>query len=253
MLTKRIIAALDIRNGRTVKGIQFDSIRDAGDPVELALRYANEGIDELVFLDIDATYEERGTFLSLVRRIAEVINIPFTVGGGVRSVKDVRALLGAGADKVFINSAALLNPALISILADEFGSQCIVVAIDTRWDDLSEMWRVYRSGGRIPTQWNAVDWAKEAARRGAGEILLTSMNHDGEKCGFANDITALLTRTLTIPVIASGGAGSSSHFEEVFSLGRADAALAASVFHFGEISVGNLKEYLYENGISVRR
>ena len=253
MLTKRIIAALDIRGGRTVKGIQFESIRDAGDPVELAIQYSSEGIDELVFLDIDATHEGRRTFLSLVRDVAKVISIPFTVGGGVRSKDDVRALLSAGADKVFINSAAVADPDLISTLSKEFGSQCVVVAIDTRRDDVEGDWKVYVRGGRTRTELGALAWATEACERGAGEILLTSMNHDGEKKGFALDITMAISKSLPIPVIASGGAGELSHFKDVFHEGSADAALAASVFHFGEISVRDLKEYLYDNKISVRR
>ena len=250
MLTKRIIPCLDVRDGRTVKGVHFTDIRDAGDPVALAKAYAAARADELVFLDITATLEGRKTFLSLVEQIALEINIPFTVGGGVSSVADVRALLHAGADKVSINSAAVRNPELISELADAFGSQCVVVAIDTRYT--GGEWKVCVRGGTEETPLLATAWGKEAQARGAGEILLTSMNNDGAQNGFALDITAQLAKTLNIPVIASGGAGTCHHFLEVFDLGAADAALAASVFHFGQIRIEDLKKYLNQHGVPVR-
>ena len=251
MLSKRIIPCLDIKDGQTVKGIQFENLRSAGDPVELARAYAAQGADELVFLDITATHEGRTTFVELVRRIAHVLDIPFTVGGGISSVEQVQALLQAGADKVSINSAAVRRPELISELAQTFGSQCVVVAIDARLHD-DGIWYVYLNGGRIPTELRALDWAKEVAQRGAGEILLTSMNHDGMKTGFALDITCEISTSVPIPVIASGGAGAKEHFKEVFGSGKADAALAASIFHFGEIPVPELKAYLKEEGIVVR-
>ena len=251
MLSKRIIPCLDIKDGQTVKGIQFENLRSAGDPVELARAYAAQGADELVFLDITATHEGRTTFVELVRRIAHVLDIPFTVGGGISSVEQVRALLQAGADKVSINSAAVRRPELINELAQTFGSQCVVVAVDARQHD-DGIWYVYLNGGRIPTELRAVDWAREVAQRGAGEILLTSMNHDGMKTGFALDITREISTSVPIPVIASGGAGAKEHFKEVFESGKADAALAASIFHFGEIPVPVLKAYLKEEGIVVR-
>ncbi|MCA6469690.1 MAG: imidazole glycerol phosphate synthase subunit HisF [Chitinophagaceae bacterium] len=251
MLTKRIIPCLDIRDGRTVKGINFEGIRDAGDPVELAARYAAEGADELVFLDITATIEKRKTLHELVNRIAHHIDIPFTVGGGISSVEDVSRLLQNGADKVSINSAAFRRPALIEELAASFGSQCVVLAIDTRQEEDGE-WYVYLNGGRIRTEMTCFDWAKQAVAAGAGEILLTSMNHDGTKQGFAQDITRLLSDHLPVPVIASGGGGKPEHFAEVFREAHADAALAASIFHFGEISIPELKSYLRKEGINIR-
>jgi cyclase len=251
MLTKRIIPCLDIRDGRTVKGINFEGIRDAGDPVELAARYAAEGADELVFLDITATIEKRKTLHELVNRIAHHIDIPFTVGGGISSVEDVSRLLQNGADKVSVNSAAFRRPALIEELAASFGSQCVVLAIDTRQEEDGE-WYVYLNGGRIRTEMTCFDWAKQGVEAGAGEILLTSMNHDGTKQGFAQDITRLLSDQLPVPVIASGGGGKPEHFAEVFREAHADAALAASIFHFGEISIPELKSYLRKKGINIR-
>ncbi|MBK8563412.1 MAG: imidazole glycerol phosphate synthase subunit HisF [Saprospiraceae bacterium] len=250
MLTKRIIPCLDIKDGRTVKGVNFVNLRDAGDPVELAARYAAEGADELVFLDITATHEGRKTFAELVHRIAQAINIPFTVGGGIGSVADVSVLLEAGADKVSVNSAAVRNPLLINELAREFGSQCIVVAIDAKQE--AGDWWVYLNGGRLRTEVRALAWADEAQERGAGEILLTSMDHDGSKNGFAIELTRAISERLHIPVIASGGAGRMAHFTEIFTEGKADAALAASIFHFGEIPVPDLKRYLTDNGVAVR-
>jgi cyclase len=250
MLTKRIIPCLDIKDGRTVKGVNFINIRDAGDPVELAALYAQQGADELVFLDISATNEGRKTFASLVKDIARHINIPFTVGGGISSVADVGPLLEAGADKVSINSAAVRNPALIDALSNAFGSQCIVVAIDAR--KTGNEWIVHTHGGKEPTEKKLFSWAKESQLRGAGEILFTSMDHDGTKKGFAVDALKKLYDLLTIPVIASGGAGEPAHFMEVFILGKADAALAASTFHFGEIRIPELKLYLKQKGIDVR-
>jgi len=250
MLTKRIIPCLDIRDGETVKGVNFVNIRSAGDPVELGKAYAEQGADELVFLDITATVEERSTFVELVRDIALNVNIPFTVGGGVSTESHVSSLLDAGADKITINSAAVKEPGLIDRLAKNFGSQCVVLAIDTKFAD--EEWTVYVHGGRTPTGINTESWAREAVDRGAGEILLTSMNHDGTRNGFALDITRILSETLPIPIIASGGAGSCEHFVDVFTKGKADAALAASIFHFGEIPIPELKQYLHEYNIAVR-
>jgi cyclase len=250
MLTKRIIPCLDIKDGRTVKGTNFINLRDAGDPVELAKIYSDEGADELVFLDITATVERRKTLADLVRKVAEQINIPFTVGGGISSIEDVSALLNAGADKVSINSSAVKNPALINQLAGEFGSQCVVVAIDTRF--VNDEHIVHVKGGREATEKRTIAWAREVQERGAGEILLTSMNHDGTKAGFAVELTGLLTKSLNIPVIASGGAGTMLHFEDIFKNNDADAALAASIFHFKEISIGSLKNYLHQKGIVVR-
>jgi cyclase len=252
MLTKRIIPCLDIRDGRTVKGINFENIRDAGDPVELGAFYAQQGADELVFLDITATNEKRKTLSALVNRIAHRINIPFTVGGGVSSVADASVLLHNGADKVSVNTAAYKNPALISDLANEFGSQFVVLAIDTRKEEDGE-WYIYLNGGRVKTATKCYEWAKQAVDLGAGEILLTSMNHDGTKQGFAIDITRQLSEGLSVPVIASGGGGTPEHFTEVFISGKADAALAASIFHFKEIAIPDLKEYLYQRNIVVRR
>lgn len=250
MLTKRIIPCLDIKNGRTVKGINFVDLRDAGDPVELAAAYAAEGADELCFLDITATVENRDTLVELVQHVAEAINIPFTVGGGIRSVEDVSRLLKAGADKVSINSAAVKRPELINELAREFGSQCVVVAIDTNL--LDGEWMVFTHGGRTPTELKTINWALEVTERGAGEILLTSMTSDGTKAGFSLEITRRLSEMLPIPVIASGGAGTMQHFAEAFTAGKADAALAASVFHFGEIPIPQLKGFLAKEGIVVR-
>ena len=250
MLAKRIIPCLDIKDGRTVKGVNFVNLRDAGDPVELGTRYAADGADELVFLDITATHEKRNTLVELVKRIAHTINIPFTVGGGVGSVEDVSALLAAGADKISVNSAAVRNPHLVSDLAREFGSQCIVVAIDAKWEDSD--WWVYLNGGRLRTDVRAQGWASEVEERGAGEILLTSMDHDGSKNGFAIELTRAVSERLHIPVIASGGAGEREHFTEVFREGKADAALAASIFHFGEIPVPELKAFLQKEKINVR-
>ncbi len=250
MLTKRIIPCLDIRDGKTVKGINFDNIRDAGDPVELAIRYAKEGADELVFLDISATNEKRKTLAELVTKIAKQINIPFTVGGGINSIKDVELLLNSGADKISINSAAINDPLLINKLAKQFGSQCIVLAMDIKFE--FNNWFVYLNGGRIKTDLKALDWAKQCTSLGAGEILLTSMNNDGTKQGFANSITKQISDAVNIPVISSGGAGAMQHFKDAFIIGKADAALAASVFHFKEIEINRLKKYLQENKIEVR-
>lgn len=250
MFTKRIIPCLDIKNGRTVKGVNFVNLIDAGDPVELAQQYAQKGADELVFLDISATQEARNTTLDLVLHVAEHVNIPFTVGGGISSVKDVDALLKCGADKVSINSSAVKRPELINELSAKFGCQCIVVAIDAKQIDGN--WKVHLAGGSIPTQLDLFEWAKEAQERGAGEILFTSMNHDGTKNGFANDALAKLSNELHIPIIASGGAGTMEHFADAFIKGKADAALAASVFHYGEIDIKTLKQNLKKNGITVR-
>lgn len=250
MLSKRIIPCLDVKDGRTVKGVNFVELRDAGDPVELAKIYADEGADELVFLDITATVEKRKTLVELVRKVAQQVNIPFTVGGGISSVEDVAAMLNAGADKVSVNSAAVKRPELINELAANFGNQCIVVAIDTRFVHGKHV--VHTHGGRMPTTLETFAWAHEAQERGAGEILLTSMDHDGTKAGFANAITGQLSAELTIPIIASGGAGTMAHFVDVFTLGRADAALAASIFHYKEIPVPELKKYLAEHQIPIR-
>ena len=250
MLTKRIIPCLDIKNGRTVKGVNFIDLKDAGDPVELAKKYAETGADELVFLDISATEERRKTLIDLVRKVAETINIPFTVGGGISSVEDVEILLKNGADKVSINSAAVKNPQLINDLALAFGSQCVVVAIDAK--QIDGKWIVHLVGGKVATEINLFDWAKEVETRGAGEILFTSMNNDGTKNGFANAALAKLSETVNIPIIASGGAGNIQHFVDVFTNGKADAALAASVFHFQEIEIPVLKEELKNNNILIR-
>ena len=251
MLTKRIIPCLDIRDGRTVKGVNFENIRDAGDPVELGALYAAQGADELVFLDITATIEKRKTLSELVNRISHHINIPFTVGGGISSVEDVSILLQNGADKISVNTSAFKNAQLINQLAKEFGSQCVVLAIDTKLE-VDGNWYVYLNGGRVKTDTKCVDWAKQAVDLGAGEILLTSMNHDGTKQGFALDITATLAKQLPVPVIASGGGGTMDHFVDVFEIAKADAALAASIFHFKEIGIPALKQYLNEKGIVVR-
>jgi cyclase len=250
MLKKRIIPCLDIRDGRTVKGIGFINITDAGDPVELGKLYASRGADELVFLDITATIENRQTLIGLVERIAAEINIPFTVGGGITNVEDVGLLLQAGADKITVNSAAVRRPELISEIAGEFGSQCIVVAIDT--NILNNEWIVYVDGGRTPVQMKTPDWASRAEESGAGEILLTSMKNDGTKEGFSIEITELISNNLNIPVIASGGAGMKEHFKEVFTGTDCSAALAASIFHYGEIDIRELKEYLKNEGIEIR-
>jgi len=251
MLTRRIIPCLDIKDGRTVKGTNFIDLRDAGDPVELAMRYCEEGADELVFLDITATVEKRKTLAELVNRIAHHINIPFTVGGGIGSIEDVNALLKNGADKISVNTAAFKNRQLISELANEFGSQCIVLAIDAKLEEDGD-WYVYLNGGRTKTDMFCIDWARQGVLLGAGEILLTSMNHDGTKKGFALDITKQLAENLSVPVIASGGGGAMTHFAEVFEKASADAALAASIFHFKEIAIHDLKEYLNERNIPVR-
>ena len=250
MLTKRIIPCLDIKNGRTVKGVNFVDLKDAGDPVELAKKYSEEGADELVFLDISATEERRKTLVDLVRNVAKTINIPFTVGGGISSVEDVSILLKNGADKVSINSSAVKNPNLINELAQEFGSQCVVVAIDAK--KINEEWIVHLVGGKVATELNLFDWAIEVEKRGAGEILFTSMNNDGTKNGFANEALAKLSTLVNIPIIASGGAGTKEHFVDAFIKGKADAALAASVFHFQEIKIPELKQYLKKQNIEVR-
>lgn len=250
MLAKRIIPCLDIKDGQTVKGTNFVNLRQAGDPVELGKAYSEQGADELVYLDITASHEGRKTFTELVKRIAAEINIPFTVGGGIHELADVDRLLNAGADKISINSAALKNPTLIDDIARHFGSQVCVVAIDARQTPVG--WKCYLNGGRLETDRYLYEWAQEANQRGAGEILFTSMDHDGVKTGYANEALAHLAQTLSIPVIASGGAGAKEHFRDAFLLGKADAALAASVFHFGEIPIPSLKEYLREEGINVR-
>jgi cyclase len=248
-LTKRIIPCLDVKDGRTVKGINFINIRDAGDAVELAAYYTTEGADELVFLDITATNEKRKTLVELVTRVAAAINIPFTVGGGISSVDDVGILLNAGADKISVNTAAIKNPSLITELAKEFGSQCVVLAVDAKFEN--DNWFVYLNGGRVATSLNAIEWMKQAINAGAGEILLTSINHDGTKQGFANDLIREVESFSSVPVIASGGAGNMQHFADVFEAG-ADAALAASLFHYKEISIPDLKVFLKEKGINMR-
>tara|TARA_R110000751_G_C13643095_1_gene467144 strand:- start:57 stop:812 length:756 start_codon:yes stop_codon:yes gene_type:complete len=250
MLTKRIIPCLDIKNGRTVKGVNFVDLRDAGDPVELAKQYAKLGADELVFLDISATLEGRKTMHDMVLKVAKHVNIPFTVGGGISSIEDVDDLLHCGADKISINSSAVKRPDLVNELSNKFGSQCVVVAIDAK--QIGDDWIVHLAGGTIPTKLNLFDWAKEVEQRGAGEILFTSMNNDGTKAGFANDALAKLSESVNIPIIASGGAGTVQHFVDTFKVGKADAALAASVFHFGEIEILDLKKELKENNIEVR-
>ena len=250
MLTKRIIPCLDIKNGRTVKGVNFVNLIDAGDPVVLAKQYADLGADELVFLDISATLEGRKTMIEMVHQVAEQVNIPFTVGGGISSVENVNELLKWGADKVSINSSAVKRPDLINELADKFGSQCVVVAIDAK--QIEGKWFVHLAGGTIPTEIKLFDWAQEVEKRGAGEILFTSMNHDGTKNGFANEALATLSNLVNIPIIASGGAGTMKHFVDTFKEGKADAALAASVFHFGEIPILELKNELKRNNIPVR-
>ena len=250
MLTKRIIPCLDIKDGRTVKGVNFVNLRDAGDPVALAAQYAHEQADELVFLDISATEQKRKTLANLVLRVAAAIDIPFTVGGGISAIEDVAILLKNGADKVSVNSAAVKNPKLIDALAEQFGSQCIVVAIDAK--QIEGQWKVHLVGGKEPTDRDLFEWAKEVEQRGAGELLFTSMDHDGTKQGFANEALARLSVETNLPVIASGGAGNISHFSDAFTIGKADAALAASVFHFGEIAIPELKNKLKQQQIAVR-
>lgn len=250
-LAKRIVPCLDVKNGETVKGTNFVNLRSAGDPVELGKLYSEQGADELVFLDITASHEGRKTFTDMVTRVAETINIPFTVGGGINALEDVERLLYAGADKVSVNSAAIRRPELIDEITNKFGSQVCVCAIDARLEEDGEWW-CYLNGGRLKTERKLFEWADEVAKRGAGEILFTSMNHDGTKQGFANEALAKLSETLSIPIIASGGAGAKEHFRDVFTEGKADAALAASVFHFGEIPVPELKSYLKSEGINVR-
>jgi imidazole glycerol-phosphate synthase subunit HisF len=250
MLAKRIIPCLDIKDGRTVKGINFENIRDAGDPVELAINYTKQGADELVFLDISATNEKRKTLSQLVTRIASHLDVPFTVGGGISTVEDVSVLLNAGADKISVNTSAVKNPKLIEELSAQFGSQCIVLAIDTKFEEGD--WFVYLNGGRVKTDIRTLDWAKRGVELGAGEILLTSMNNDGTKAGFSIDITSTVSAAVNVPVIASGGAGSMDHFKEVLTTGKADAALAASVFHYKEIEIPALKTYLKNNSIEIR-
>jgi imidazole glycerol-phosphate synthase subunit HisF len=252
MLTKRIIPCLDVKEGRVVKGIQFVELRDAGDPVELARFYDEQGADELVFLDISASHEGRKTMVDVVKSVASELAIPFTVGGGINSLEDMKKILRAGADKVSLNTAAVLNPSVIKEGADFFGSQCIVVAIDAKFDEEWGTWRVYTHGGRKPTDKKVVDWAKESAELGAGEILLTSMDSDGEKNGFDLKLTKAVSEAVTIPVIASGGAGNADHFEDAFLKGKADAALAASIFHYKETSVHEVKSFLREKGVLVR-
>lgn len=250
MLTKRIIPCLDIKNGRTVKGVNFMDLKDAGDPVELAKKYAETGADELVFLDISATEERRATLIDLVRKVAAAINIPFTVGGGISSVADVDVLLRNGADKISINSSVVKNPNLINEIAAKYGSQCVVVAIDAK--QIDGEWLVHLVGGKVLTALNLFDWAKEVEQRGAGEILFTSMNNDGTKNGFANEALAQLSEIVNIPIIASGGAGTMEHFAETFINGKADAALAASVFHYQEIEISELKQFLKNQNIAIR-
>ncbi|MGX1983463.1 cyclase [Thermolongibacillus altinsuensis] len=252
MITKRIIPCLDVKDGRVVKGVQFVQLRDAGDPVELAKFYDEEGADELVFLDISASYEGRKTMIEVVEQVAAQLAIPFTVGGGIRSLEEMKAILRAGADKVSLNTAAVLRPELITEGAQFFGSQCIVVAIDAKYDESMRSWRVYTHGGRRPTEWEVVAWAKEAVKRGAGEILLTSMDCDGGKNGFDLALTKTVSEAVDVPVIASGGAGSAEHFAAVFQEGKADAALAASIFHYKETSVKEVKSYLRQQGVNVR-
>lgn len=250
MLKKRIIPCLDIKDGRTVKGINFEGLRDAGDPVDLAKYYSEHGADELVFLDITATQEGRKTMIEMVKKVAQQVNIPFTVGGGITSVEDAGILLRSGADKVSVNSSAVRNPQLIDELAARFGNQCVVLAIDAKL--IEGKWKVHLSGGKIPTELELFEWAKEGVERGAGEILFTSMDNDGTKAGFAVEALDKLTETVNVPVIASGGCGSMDHFREVFKNSNVDAALAASVFHFGEIEIPELKAFLKANGVEVR-
>ncbi|ANX13576.1 imidazole glycerol phosphate synthase subunit HisF [Fictibacillus arsenicus] len=252
MLTKRIIPCLDVKEGRVVKGIQFLNLVDAGDPVELARFYDRAGADELVFLDISASHEGRDTMVEVVERVAAELAIPFTVGGGINKLEDMKRVLRAGADKVSVNTAAILRPELITEGSDYFGAQCIVVAIDAKHDEELGSWRVYTHGGRKPTQWEVTEWAQEAVKRGAGEILLTSMDKDGEKSGFNLALTKAVSEAVTVPVIASGGAGNADHFYDAFTEGKADAGLAASIFHYKETSIGELKSELQKLGVSVR-
>jgi len=252
MITKRIIPCLDVKDGRVVKGVQFVQLRDAGDPVELATFYDDQGADELVFLDISASHEGRKTMVDVVEQVAAQLAIPFTVGGGIHSLDDMKKMLRAGADKVSINTAAVNNPNLINEGADFFGSQCIVVAIDAKYDETIQSWRVYTHGGRRATEWEVVAWAKEVVARGAGEILLTSMDCDGGKNGFDLALTKTVSEAVSVPVIASGGAGSAEHFLAAFVEGKADAALAASIFHYKETSVREVKHYLRMQGVNVR-
>ncbi len=250
MLAKRIIPCLDVKDGRTVKGTNFVNLRDAGDAVELAEIYSRQGADELVFLDISATNEKRKTLAELVRKIAAKINIPFTVGGGIGSVEDIEILLNSGADKVSINTSAVKNPQILADVARNFGSQCVVLAIDAKL--VGNIWKVFLNGGRVETELNALEWARKGVSLGAGEILLTSMNADGTRNGFEISLTKLVSESVNVPIIASGGAGTEDHFVEIFTSGKADAALAASIFHFREIEIGRLKNYLKERNISVR-
>ncbi len=252
MFTKRIIPCLDVNNGRVVKGVNFINLRDAGDPVEIAAYYDKAGADELVFLDITASSDNRATVVDMVRRVAEKVFIPFTVGGGIRTVEDFRMILREGADKISVNSAAINNPYLISDAADKFGRQCVVVAIDARRREDGKGWNVFKNGGRIDTGLDAVEWAMKADSLGAGEILLTSMDCDGTKNGYDNELNAIIADNVSIPVIASGGAGTKEHFYDALTVGRADAALAASLFHYRELEIRELKEYLASRGISVR-
>lgn len=252
MLTKRIIPCLDVKEGRVVKGIQFLNLKDAGDPVELAAFYDEQGADELVFLDISASHEGRETMVDVVEQVAGTLAIPFTVGGGINTLEDMKRILRAGADKVSLNTAAVLRPELIREGASFFGTQCIVVAIDAKWDDELNSWRIYTHGGRKPTEREVISWAQEAVANGAGEILLTSMDEDGEKSGFAEALTKAVSEAVSVPVIASGGAGNKEHFESVFTHGKADAALAASIFHYRETSVAEVKTYLKEKGLPIR-
>ncbi|UZD73689.1 imidazole glycerol phosphate synthase subunit HisF [Bacillus siamensis] len=252
MITKRIIPCLDVKEGRVVKGIQFLGLKDAGDPVELAEAYDREGADELVFLDISASHEGRKTMTDVVEQVAAKLAIPFTVGGGINQLSDMKRMLRAGADKVSVNTAAVLRPELITEGADFFGSQCIVAAIDAKYDEDSDCYKVYIHGGRKKTEWEVTAWAKEAVKRGAGEILLTSMDADGEKTGFNHMLTKLVSRAVPVPVIASGGAGSARHMLEAFTIGEADAALAASIFHYKETSIKEVKDYMKKHGVNVR-
>lgn len=252
MVTKRIIPCLDVKDGRVVKGVQFVELRDAGDPVELARFYDEQGADELVFLDISASNEGRKTMVEVVKAVASELAIPFTVGGGINTLEDMKRILRAGADKVSLNTAAVLNPEVITEGANFFGSQCIVVAIDAKWDENLDSWRVYTHGGRTPVDKDVISWAKEVVERGAGEILLTSMDSDGEKNGFDLALTKAVSEAVTVPVIASGGAGNAEHFVQAFVEGKADAALAASIFHYKETSVNEVKAYLREKGVNVR-
>ncbi len=252
MLTKRIIPCLDVKDGRVVKGVHFAGLRDAGDPVEIGAAYGRAGADELVFLDITASTDNRATVADMARRVAQTVFIPFTVGGGIRTVEDFRLLLRAGADKISVNSAAVADPSLISRAADKFGSQCVVAAIDAKRRPDGSGWNIYKNGGRLDTGIDALEWAEEVSRLGAGEILLTSMDRDGTKAGYDNELTAAVARRVSIPVIASGGAGVKEHFYDALTEGGADAVLAASLFHYKELEIGELKKYLAGRGVSVR-